>query len=108
MRRIGLALPLLLLALVAAGCGGDEESASDVTAPELTVPQDTETESTETQTTTAPSTEQAPPADTSGGSTVPSPETTPQDSPENDIPPPPGSPAERFEEECKKNPEACG
>jgi hypothetical protein len=29
------------------------------------------------------------------------------DTPSNDVPPPPGSPAERFERECEDNPEAC-
>jgi len=30
------------------------------------------------------------------------------DSPENDTPPPKGSPAERFEQFCAKNPRDCG
>jgi len=37
--------------------------------------------------------------------------TTPQapsDTPDNDAPPPQGSPAERFEQYCNENPGACG
>ena len=40
-----------------------------------------------------------------GGTRAPDP--SQPDSPENDIPPPPGSPAERFEQECQVNPQAC-
>jgi hypothetical protein len=32
----------------------------------------------------------------------------PTDTPENDAPPPEGSPAERFEQYCNENPGACG
>ena len=40
----------------------------------------------------------------------PSPSTTttpPVDAPGNDVAPPPGSPAERFEQTCQEDPEAC-
>jgi hypothetical protein len=40
-----------------------------------------------------------------GPSTTP---TTPSDTPQNDAPPPQGSPAERFEQYCNDNPGACG
>ena len=33
---------------------------------------------------------------------------TPQDTPENDSPPPKDSPAQRFEDYCNENPGACG
>ena len=50
--------------------------------------------------TTAPT---APPADSGGSGGA----QTPQDSPQNDTPPPSGSPAERFEQFCEENPGAC-
>jgi hypothetical protein len=43
-----------------------------------------------------------PPATGGSGGT-----TGPQDSPQNDTPPPSGSPAERFEQFCQENPGAC-
>lgn len=95
----------------AVGCGGDdEESAAQTT-----------TTTTEAQTTQAtqpsgddgdgnvnPEQEDPTPADT--GPTVP--ETggvgvEEQDTEENDTPPPPGSPAEQFEQECEQHPEIC-
>lgn len=111
---IALACGLALAGLVSA-CGGDDEKASETT-PTVT----TETETTPTTETaptvttpppTTPSTTPTPPADTdSGGTTVPSapPQTAPQDGPDNDTPPEPGSPAERFEQQCQQNPETCG
>jgi hypothetical protein len=48
---------------------------------------------TQTQTTTTPS---------SGGAQSPS-----NDTQQHDVPPPKGSPAQRFEEFCKQNPGAC-
>lgn len=49
---------------------------------------------------TAPSQPPAQP-DSSGGAT------TPQDTEQNDTPPPSGSPAEKFEKFCEQNPGAC-
>jgi hypothetical protein len=94
-----------LVAVVLAGCGGDDEPAEPaITVPDLTVPGRDEAQPLPTGTATAPAS--TPPADTSGGTTAPAqPE---PDSPENDTPPPPGSPAERFEEFCEANPGACG
>jgi hypothetical protein len=109
----------IALALAGAGCGGDDESADTTPElPKLTSPRtETETEApaqpeTETAAPVDPGTETLPP-DGDGNSSddggVPAPETAPPaDTPENDTPPPPGSPAERFEEFCEENPGACG
>jgi hypothetical protein len=121
----------LLLALVAgalASCGGDSEdtSSTDSAKPQLTVPG----EKTGTSETTPRSTDTSPAstgtAPSGGGSTtgpmdqpnpgnggVPAPDDNPQpggsppDSPSNDTPPKPGSPADRFEQFCAQNPGAC-
>jgi hypothetical protein len=113
---IALACGALLAGLVS--CGGDDESA-DKTVPTIA----TETEApTTAETATAPGPtptatapveppRTTPPADTdSGGTTVPQTKTDrqPQDGPYNDTPPEAGSPAERFEQECERNPEICG
>jgi hypothetical protein len=108
MTRRAAALPLVLLAFaLPIGCGGDDESPGDTTATERTVPQ-TDEQVTTSQTSTGGSTSTSPPSDTSGGSPAPAPKTEPEDSPKNDVPPPADSPAERFERECEKNPDACG
>jgi hypothetical protein len=122
-RRFALlaAVAVLLGGAALAGCGDDEETASTPTTPdaEATGP-------------TGPSDqaggggggggggEDQTPADT--GPTVPESggvgaddhgaeqETghdTEEDTEENDVPPPPGSPAEQFEQECEANPEIC-
>jgi hypothetical protein len=101
-------LVLLLLALVSGlGCGGDDEPSRTATAPELTVP-DTDTEQTDT-TDTQPS-QSAPPSGEEGqGGGTPSPPSEGQkDTPENDLPPAPGTPEDRFEKFCRENPGACG
>jgi hypothetical protein len=115
---------LLILVLAAAtGCGGDEEGRAETTPalPELTMPErDPGPEAAEPEPEPAPVPEPAPepevvpqpaeptpPPATDGGTPAPQPE-APPDSPENDVPPPPGSPAERFEEFCDENPGACG
>jgi hypothetical protein len=103
--------PLACVAVLAlAGCGGDEEKrATDTdTGPAKT--------STSPKTTSAPrpaplpQTETQPPgsmAPDSGGTPAPGAKQG-EDSPTNDVPPPRGSPQERFEKECKKHPKACG
>jgi hypothetical protein len=117
-RRSWLALALIA-PLLFAGCGGDDEPASEeVKKPELTVPQDetsdsatdTSTDTTETDDGTgspdAPLDQQNP-----GNGGTPAPDSNnpppPRDSPQNDTPPEPGSPAERFEQFCAQNPGAC-
>jgi hypothetical protein len=123
-RRFALLAAVTVLGLggaVLAGCGDDEETAS--------TPTTTDAEATGP---TGPSDqaggggggggggEDQTPADT--GPTVPEsggvgaddhdaeqdtghdPE---EDTEENDVPPPPGSPAEQFEQECEANPEIC-
>lgn len=119
------ALLLSLLALVAAGCGGDDETAETVPpAPELSLPgEETPTlddlpDSTTTtgegdgRATPAPETpgEATPPADGGEQQQQPPPsggQPAPDDTPQNDRPPPAGSPAERFEQFCNDNPGAC-
>ena len=99
---------LLVLAVTAAGCGGDEESNAEPApqAPELTIPQ-TDPEPAPTETT--PTTTETTPLPTDGGTATPeTPTETTPDTPENDTPPPQDSPAERFEDFCNDNPGACG
>jgi hypothetical protein len=106
---------LLAIALVASGCGGDDEPSAETqpALPNLTVPQGDTTETEEPaaplpdpQTETLPPVETVPPS-TGGGTPAPEAE-PPPDTPENDTPPPADSPAERFEEFCDDNPGACG
>jgi hypothetical protein len=105
------ALLLALLALVAAGCGGDDEpakdSAEEIDAPPLTVPGGDAPElqeTTPTGTGTAPSTTPADPG--TGGTAPPGSEPAP-DGPGNDTPAEPGTPPAEFEEFCDQNPGAC-
>jgi hypothetical protein len=102
---------LLLLALAPlAGCGEEEPRAAPE-PPELTLPRtDTEPEAPPAPTQTAPPAPAEPQAPQTDYENAPSPHPPPrdQDGPGNDTPPPPGSPAERFEQECEQNPEACG
>jgi hypothetical protein len=124
MRR-GAWLALALIAPALAACGGDSEPSSTpvqkppMTVPgeatDLTQPTDTETDTTETSpdtagttpTTTAPQ-DQA--TEGNGGAQAPdsgAPPSSQEDSPANDTPPEPGSPADRFEQFCAQNPGAC-
>ncbi len=100
--RITTLLAALAIGAVAAGCGSDssgESSSPSISIPAVTAP-----------TATSPSLSQAtkPSGATTtskGGKTY---NPTAPDSPTNDIPPPPGSPQEKFEQQCKQNPSACG
>src|SRR5215216_2744699 len=119
--RAGPSGRLALLAAVAAiglgaaalaGCGDDEETVATTTT--------TTTETGTTETTAPPeqtgggggTTDDPTPADT--GPTVPESggvgaddHQSEQDVEGNDVPPPPGSPAEQFEQECEAHPEIC-
>ncbi|MET0613961.1 MAG: hypothetical protein ABW142_00835 [Thermoleophilaceae bacterium] len=99
------------MAALIAGCGGDDEPSTSTARelPKLSLP-------TTTSRTTPPVVEKTTPTTTTVDpptETLPEegPATTPQapgDTPENDAPPPQGSPAERFEQYCNENPGACG
>jgi hypothetical protein len=104
-RRLALALLLPALVLGAAACGDDddEETTPSVTAPAATEPAPATTAAPET-TTTQPTTTTKPPK--TGG--TPSYDPAKPDAPENDVPPPAGSPQEAFERMCERNPAACG
>lgn len=124
-RLAGLLLVCAALAAIAAGCGGDDETPT-VDQPESERPaSEPGTDNQPDTTTTAPPTTTettkpgsggtAPPGETttttpgSGGSAPPGSYDPGQpDSPENDIPPEPGTPEERFEKYCEEHPEACG
>lgn len=96
LRRFALPLALLVLALGASGCLGDDEE--EVTIP--SVPATTEEDDVSTFTTpTTATTSTAPEAQ---------PDPDQPDTPENDVPPASGSPQDQFEQFCKQNPEACG
>jgi hypothetical protein len=94
-----------------AGCGGDDESASETTRelPDLTVPT-TERAAPEAEPAEPPATTTVDPATETlpEEGPPPTPEEPPADTPENDAPPPDDTPAERFEEYCNENPGACG
>jgi hypothetical protein len=118
--RVGALLPLLvLLVALAAGCSGDDDQTNAETTPalpQLTVPgtdRDLEAVEPPPEPEPAPEPEVVPPQaetvppTTDGGTPAPEPE-PPADTPESDVPPPPDSPAERFEAFCNENPGACG
>jgi hypothetical protein len=104
-RRLALSLLLPALALGAAACGDDDD---EETTPSVTAPAAIETAPTTTAppttTTPAEATTTKPPK--TGG--TPSYDPAKPDTPENDVPPPPGSPQEAFERQCQQNPAACG
>jgi hypothetical protein len=85
------------LALGVVACGDDDED-EGVSIPSISIPTETTAPAPETTTptTTAPE----------GGGTGA--EGGQPDSAENDVPPPAGSPQERFEQFCEQNPGACG
>jgi hypothetical protein len=101
----------LLVGVVIASSGGDGSSTPSV--PELKPPPgsikgdsgttDQKTTSTDTTTTAPAQTQtQTSPSAPSGGTPAPQ-----NDTPQNDVAPPKGSPADRFEQFCKDNPGAC-
>lgn len=112
MKRVALGLArghprIIALAAVAAGLGalgcGDDESADETTTPSISIPSVTVPTA---PTTTAPSGGVGPETTTgSGGGRY---DPAQPDTPENDVPPPPGSPQEAFEQMCEQNPAACG
>ena len=110
MRRALAVLLVLALVPALAACGGDDEPKKRAKPPELTVPETDPERAPDTATQTAPApqptTPATPPGD-DGGATAPD-QQAPQDSPQNDTPPPPGSEAERYEKFCDQNPGACG
>jgi hypothetical protein len=130
-RRVGVWAAVVALGLGGAafgGCGGDDDDETAASAPDTT----TEAEAKEPN---APSDSEGtegeqPSGDTGGGDGVagendptPADTGTPvpesggvgvgetnqpnEDTEENDIPPPPGSPAEAFEQACDADPELC-
>ncbi len=115
MRRFGLfaiaAIATGLVVGIVIASSGDSGSATP-SVPELKPPPgtikgdsgttDQKTTTTDTTDTTAPTETPAEPTQPSGGTPAP-----PSDTPQNDVPPPSGSPADRFEQFCKDNPGAC-
>ena len=113
-RRFTAIIATGLLALAAAGCGGDETVApevpgppADVVLPESTVAPaaDENSDSTTDDSGATGDTGGATTPDTSGGGTA-APDAE-ADSPTNDTPPPADSEAEQFEDFCAQNPGAC-
>ena len=105
-RRLAIALLLPTLIAGTVGCGDDEDG-DEETTPAVTVPATTETApaTTAAPTTTSEPTEKTKPPKTGG---TPSYDPGKADTPENDVPPPAGSPQEAFERMCEQNPSACG
>lgn len=115
---IGAVLTGLLVGVVIASSGGDGDGApTDTEPPELTVPgegsggadrgtTDTRTDEGPTTDSGATGTDQSAPAP-SGPDTGGAAPAQPDDTQQNDTPPPSGSPAERFEQFCDANPAAC-
>jgi hypothetical protein len=101
-----LAATSLVIGLAIAGCGGDDSG--ETPAPSVSIPAIT---SPIPSTTATPATTTAPTGSTTtgngrnGGSKV---NPGKPDSATNDVPPPAGTPQERFEKQCEQNPAACG
>jgi hypothetical protein len=134
-RRLTAFLAAGLLALAAAGCGGDDQLAPEVPGPpaDVVIPESadapasaassgnedsadgtgdgttedgtTDPDAATTPEETAPSTDTGTVPETDEGGTA-APEAEP-DGPSNDTPPPEGSNAEQFEDFCAQNPGAC-
>jgi hypothetical protein len=97
-----LALTAIAIGLIASGCGSD--SSGETTAPPVSIPAVTSpgiSTSTEQATTIAPGTT----ATSKGGKPY---NPNAPDSATNDVPPAKGSPQAQFEQQCNKNPSACG
>jgi hypothetical protein len=117
---VGAVLTGLVVGVVLASSGGGDSKKTDVQAPALTIPGGSGTtgRSDERKGSTGTCGEsgttgsggqstggvQAPSDQSSGGAKAPS---APQDTQKNDVPPPQGSPAQRFEKFCEQNPGAC-
>jgi hypothetical protein len=100
------------------GCGGDDPKVKDspradtagttATAPPATTPTVTTPEDSPATAPQAPGEgDGAGDGGGSGGTPAPGGSTTPEDSAQNDTPPPSGSPAERYEQYCEDHPGAC-
>jgi hypothetical protein len=103
-RRIVIPVAVIAAGLGVAGCGDDD---SGDTTPSISIPTVTAPTAPTTTTPATPTTGGSAPGATTtqgGGRYNPS----VPDSPENDVPPPPGSPQEAFEKQCEENPAACG
>jgi hypothetical protein len=105
----------LIVGVVIASSGGDGAANDPVTTEELTPPSGSAGSNTTRNRDrsgstgeTGPSGNEQPAPDSgqpqSGGNAAPQ---APEDSQQNDVPPPQGSPAERFEKFCSQNPGAC-
>jgi hypothetical protein len=120
--RTTLLLPVLVLALVAGGCGSSEDEVPEVPgAPaELTVPHQkgaadlsedasaTPTPSASAEATATPTADSGTTGSTgTGTSTAATPAPATQDSPTTDTAPPAGSAPEKFEQFCQENAGAC-
>jgi hypothetical protein len=103
-----LALVTFVLCLALAGCGGDDSSETtsvpSVSIPAITSPIPTTPTATAPATTTTTPTGSTTTTGRGNGGVNPS----QPDSETNDVPPPPGSPQEKFEKQCQQNPAACG
>jgi hypothetical protein len=105
----------IVAGVVIAGSGGDSGTTTH-SVPELTPPPGsiesgsgdtgasgaTGTTGEQTQTTPSQTQTQTTPQQQNGGAGTP-----PSDTKQHDVPPPNGSPAQRFEQFCKDNPGAC-
>jgi hypothetical protein len=102
-----LAVTALVTGLAIAGCGGDD-SGETTAPPTVSIPPITSP--IPATTTTAPTTTTTPKGTTGNGGTGAPNRANPNepDSATNDVPPPPGSPQEKFEKQCEQNPQACG
>ena len=99
-RLVIVALAAAAVVPAATGCGSDssgDTAAAPVSIPAVTAPQITTSAPAATTSSTT--------ATTKGGKSF---DPNQPDSPTNDVPPPPGSPQEAFEQQCKQHPAACG
>jgi hypothetical protein len=117
---VGAVVTGLIVGVVLASSGGEDSNKTDTGAPELTIPggsgatdsgsdrkgatRDSGDSGTPDSGDQGSGGAQAPSDQSSGGAQAPS---APQDTQQNDVPPPSGSPAQRFEKFCEQNPGAC-